>query len=34
MLKRHNILPSRTNFVISRAGKIESVQEIKTKLFE
>ena len=34
MLKRHNILPTRTSFFISSAGKIESVQEFKIKLFE
>ena len=31
MSKRHNILPTRTNFIISNAGKIESVQEFKIK---
>ena len=34
MLKRHNILPTRTSFFISSAGKIESVKELKMKLFE
>ena len=34
MSKRHNILPTRTGFFISSAGKIESVQELKVKLFE
>ena len=34
MLKRHNILPTRTSFFISSPGKIESVQEFKIKLFE
>ena len=34
MSKRHNILPTRTSFFISSAGKIESVQEFKIKLFE
>ena len=34
MTKRHNILPTRTGFFISSAGKIESVQELKVKLFE
>ena len=29
MSKRHNILPTRTSFFISSAGKIESVQEFK-----
>ena len=29
MLKRHNILPTRTSFFISSAGKIESVLELK-----
>ena len=33
MLKRHNILPTRTSFFILSAGKIESVQEFKIKLF-
>ena len=28
-VERHNILPTRTSFFISRAGKIESVQEFK-----
>ena len=32
MSKRHNILPTGTSFSISSAGKIESVQEFKTKL--
>ena len=34
MLKRHNILPTRTSFFILGAGKIEIVQELKIKLFE
>ena len=34
MLKRHNILPTRTSFFISSVGKIESVQEFKIKLFK
>ena len=34
MLKRHNILPARTNFFVSSAEKVESVQEFKIKLFE
>ena len=34
MLKRLNILPTRTSFFISSAGKIENVQEFKVKLFE
>ena len=33
MLKRHNILPTRTSFFISSAGKIERVQELKNKFF-
>ena len=33
MMKRHNILPTRTNFFISSAGKIESVWEFKIKNF-
>ena len=32
--KRHNILPTRASFFISSAGKIESVQEFKIKIFE
>ena len=32
--KSHNNLLTRTSFFISNAGKIESVQEFKTKLFE
>ena len=32
MLKRHNILPTRTRFFISSARKIESLQELKIKL--
>ena len=32
MSKRHNILPTRTSFSISSAGKIEIVQEFKIKL--
>ena len=31
MSKRHNILPKKTSFFISSAGKIESVQEFKMK---
>ena len=34
MSKRHNILLTRTRFFISSAGKIESLQEFKIKLFE
>ena len=34
MSKRHNILPTKTSFFILSAGKIESVQELKIKLFE
>ena len=34
MSKRHNILPTRTAFFISGAGKTESVREFKSKLFE
>ena len=34
MPKRHDILPTRTRSFISTAGKIESVQEFKIKLFE
>ena len=34
MSKHHNILPTRTNAVISSAGKVEDVQEFKIKLFE
>ena len=34
MLKRHNILPTRTSYFISSAGRIESVQEFKVKPFE
>ena len=34
MSKRHNILPTRTRLFNSSAGKIESVQEFKIKLFE
>ena len=34
MLKRHNILPTRTSFFILGAGKTESVQEFEIKLFE
>ena len=29
MLKRYNILPIKTSFFTSSAGKIESVQELK-----
>ena len=31
--KRHNILPTRADFFISSAGKIESVQDFKIKFF-
>ena len=34
MSKRHGILPTRTSFVISNAGKTENVQEFKVKPFE
>ena len=34
MSKQHIILPTKTNFLISNAGKTESVQEFKIKLFE
>ena len=34
MSKRHNISPTRSSFYISSAGKIDSVQEFKIKLFE
>ena len=34
MSKRYNILPTRTNFFTSRAGKIENFHEFKVKLFE
>ena len=34
MLKRHNILPTRTSFFISSAVKFESMQEFETKIFE
>ena len=34
MSKRHNILPTKTSFFIASAGKNESVQEVKIKLFE
>ena len=34
MSKRHNILQTRTNFFISNAGKIESVQEFVMKLLD
>ena len=33
-MKRHNILPTRTSFFISSAGKIENEQELKNELFE
>ena len=33
MSKHHNILPTRTIFLISSAGKTESMQEFKMKLF-
>ena len=33
LAKRHNILPTRTGFFISSAGKIENVQEFKVKMF-
>ena len=32
--KRHNMVPTRTSFFTSSAGKIKSVQEFKSKLFE
>ena len=32
MLKRHNILPTKTSFFISSEEKIESVQEFKIAL--
>ena len=32
-VERHNILPTRTTFFISSAGKIKSVQDFKIKLF-
>ena len=34
MSKRHNILSTVINLFLSSAGKIENVQELKTKLFE
>ena len=34
ILKRHNLLLTITSFFISSAGKIESVQKFKIKLFE
>ena len=34
MSKRQNILLTRTSFFTSSAEKIESVQELKTKLFK
>ena len=34
MLKRHNILPTKTSFFISSKGTIESEQEFKITLFE
>ena len=34
MSKRHNILPTRTSSFVSSAGKIESMQEFKIKLFD
>ena len=34
MSKRRNILPTKTSFFISIAGKIESVQKFKMKLFK
>ena len=33
MSKRHDTLPIKTSFFVSSAGKTESVQEFKTKLF-
>ena len=33
-VERHSVLPTRTTFFISSAGKIKSVQEFKIKLFE
>ena len=34
MSKRHKILPTRTSFFISDAGKIESDKEFSMKLLE
>ena len=34
MLKRKNVLLTKPSFFLSSAGKIESVQEFKIKLFE
>ena len=34
MSKTYDILPTKTSFFISSAGKIESVQEFNIKLFE
>ena len=34
MSKRHNILPTRTSFFVSGAGKFERVQEFKMKNLE
>ena len=34
MSKRHNILPTRTSFFISGAGKIENLKESTVKLFK
>ena len=34
MSKRHKVLPTRNSFFISSAGKIESMQEFKTKFSE
>ena len=34
MSKRYTTLPTRTRFFILSAGKIESVQEFKIKLFK
>ena len=34
MSKRHNVLPTRTSFFISSAGKTENVPEFKIKLIK
>ena len=33
LYKRHNFLPTKTNFFISSVGEIERVWEFKMKLF-
>ena len=33
-VKRRNILPTRTSFFISSAGKVENLQEFEWKFFE